>query len=299
MISFSSHPSPFPFFRFLPSLVVLLTLLSLAHGDAQEIKFETVAEPSAEPSAEPPTEPAAESGDGIPPNLKGFRFSTKRVLDVPGAESLDPARDLEVSPDSMRLGKATDIGTLPPELMEEAQKGALAVADKNWEEAKKIYLEMVKAAPENAIPYANLGVAEHQLGNLLAASGNLSRSLELSPHIARNWQTLGLINYERGELALAISNLTRAIYEAPEDAESRLILAAVVRDYGWTDAAVTELQRAVELDPKLTAAHYNLAITYLGMKPPRIELARRHYFAAIDLGMPPSAEIEDFLKQSK
>lgn len=295
MSSFPLRATPFVFFRFFPSLVVLLILLNLAEGVAQETKFVPLAESPTVPLAETTEEP----DDGIPPNLKGFRFSTKSLPDVPGAEALAPGKESAVAPDSMRLGKAPDIGSLPPELLEAAQKGALAVADKNWEGAKKIFLEMVKSAPENAIPYANLGVVEHQLGNLLAASGNLSRSLELSPHIARNWQTLGLINYERGELALAISNLTRAIYEAPEDAESRLILAAVVRDYGWTDAAVTELQRAVELDPKLTAAHYNLAITYIGMKPPRIELARRHYFAAIDLGMPPSPEIEDFLKQSK
>ena len=155
---------------------------------------------------------------------------------------------------------------------------------------------MVKAAPESALAYANLGVAEYQMGNLLAAAGNLGKSLELNSHIARNWQTLGMINYEKGELTLAISNLTRAIHEDPSDAESRLLLAAVIRDYGWIEAAVTELQRAVELDPKLASAHYNLAVTYLEMTPPRIELGRRHYYAAVDLGTPPSPELETLLK---
>ena len=199
----------------------------------------------------------------------------------------------------MQVGRVTEIETLPPALAEMARQGALAVADNKWEEARSIYLEMVKEAPGNALAYANLGVAEHQLGNLLAAAGNLGKSVELNSHIARNWQTLGLIQYERGELELAISHLTRAIHEAPADAESRLLLAAVVRDYGWVDAAVIELQRAVEIDPKLASAHYNLAVTYLGMKPPRIELARRHYYAAIDLGTPETPEIEAFFKKSE
>jgi len=278
MIFFPSLPYPSAILRLLSVLCVLSTVLHCSNGVAQETATGPVAE--------------------VPASLRGFRFSTKSAPEGDAAKPPAPEKGSEAAQELMQVGKATDIESLPPELMEMARKGALEVADRNWEEAKKTYLEMVKAAPENALAYANLGVAEHQLGNLLAASGNLGKSLELSPHIARNWQTLGLINYERGELALAISNLTRAIHEAPEDAESRLILAAVVRDYGWTDAAVTELQRAVELNPKLTAAHYNLAITYIGMKPPRIELARRHYFAAIDLGMPPSPEIEGFFKKS-
>jgi len=199
----------------------------------------------------------------------------------------------------LQLGRFKGNVSLPPEVAAIAKEGALAVAEKQWEKARDLYLELVKAAPANALAYANLGAAEHQLGNLLAAAGNLGKSTELNPHIARNWQTLGLIHYERGDLALALSCLTRAIHEDPTEAESRLILAAVVRDYGWPEAAVTELQRAVEIDPKLGSAHYNLAVTYLEAKPPRLELARRHYHAAIDLGSPPSPEIEAILKPAE
>jgi len=214
-----------------------------------------------------------------------------------GSATKEPTGGTEEAP--LQLGRVKGNVTLPPEVAAIAKEGALAVAEKQWEKARDLYLEMVKLAPDNALAYANLGVAEHQLGNLLAAAGNLGKSTELNPHIARNWQTLGLIHYERGDLALALSCLTRAIHEDPTEAESHLILAAVVRDYGWPEAAVTELQRAVEIDPKLGAAHYNLAITYLEAKPPRLELARRHYHAAIDLGATPSPEIEAILKPSE
>ncbi len=245
---------------------------------------------------------APETATVAPLPIKGFRFTSR---DMPGkvlAAPSDPHASNERSqpvPGSgpMQVGKVTDIETLPPAIAGMAREGALEVADGNWEKARSIYLRMIKEAPDSALAYANLGVAEHRLGNLLAAAGNLGKSLELNPHIARNWQTLGLVHYEKGELALAISNLTRAIHEAPGEAESRLLLAAVVRDYGWTEAAVTELQRAVEIDPKLASAHYNLAVTYLEMKPPRLELARRHYYAAIDLGTPPTPEIEAILKE--
>jgi Flp pilus assembly protein TadD len=239
----------------------------------------------------------------LPP--RGFRFSSKGSMpSLPSAEeeTTDPATspgETPESPGAFNLGRVKDPVSLPPELAELAKEGALAVTDKKWEEARSIYLKMVKQAPDNALAFANLGVAEHQLGNLLAAAGNLGKSTELNPHIARNWQTLGVIHYERGDLALAISSLTRALHLAPGEAETRIILAAVVRDFGWPEAAVTELQRAVEIDPKLASAHYNLAVSYLETDPPRLELARRHYYTAIDLGTAPSPEIEAVLKQSE
>jgi len=197
---------------------------------------------------------------------------------------------------AMRVGRAGPLMDLPPELTEPARQGALAVAAEDWETARRHYLEMVRLAPGNALGYANLGVAEYQLGNLLAAAGNLTRSLEINPSIAQNWQTLGLIHYERGDLELAISSLTRALHEDASDARSRVYLAAVASDYGWRDAALLELQRAVESDPSLVDAHFNLALAYLDESPPRIELARRHYFAARDLGSPPAPEIEELLE---
>jgi Flp pilus assembly protein TadD len=278
MTRFPLHPSRL--------LIALLLTGPLAVGPETSLGAE-----------EAPETPAVSS---LP--LKGFRFTSRKAPPeepappAPGESgSITPGPGAADSP--MRVGKVTELETLPPGLAAMAREGALAVADKNWEEARSIYLRMVKEAPDNALAYANLGVAEHQLGNLLAAAGNLAKSLRLNPHIARNWQTLGLIHYEKGELVMAISHLTRAIHEAPDEAESRLLLAAVIRDYGWIEAAVTELQRAVEIDPNLASAHYNLAVTYLETKPPRIELARRHYFAAIDLGTPPSAEIESIFSK--
>ncbi|MEM7600353.1 MAG: tetratricopeptide repeat protein [Verrucomicrobiota bacterium] len=207
----------------------------------------------------------------------------------------------EVSPESdatMVLGLVEGNSKLTPELFDVAEEGAKAVAAQDWENARKLYLRMVNDAPDNALGYANLGVAEHQLGNLLAASGNLRRSLEINPSIAQNWQTLGIIHYERDELELAISSLTRAIHEDPSDPRSRLYLAAVVRSYGWLEASITELERAVETDPEFADAHYNLAVSYIELKPPRIELARRHYYSALDLGAEPSSEIESVFQSS-
>ena len=205
----------------------------------------------------------------------------------------------EIPAGAINVGVHTGTTKLSPEFAEVATRGAVAASEQRWEDARSAYLELINATPHNALAYANLGVAEFQLGNLVAASGNLKRSLELNPSIGNNWQTLGLIQYEQKNLNLAISSLTRAIHEAPRDAQARVYLAAVIRDYGWTEAALTELKRAIDIDPNLPDAHYNLAVTYLESRPPRIELARRHYFKAIDLGAAPAPELEKALESAE
>jgi len=66
----------------------------------------------------------------------------------------------------------------------------------------------------------------------------------------------------------------------------------VIGRRGWVDGAQTELRRAVELDANYSDAHFNLAVFYLESRPPAIELARRHYFRAIELGAEKDASIE-------
>lgn len=242
---------------------------------------------------EPPQEKEASETTPEDKTIEPFAPGSGTIVKTDGES---PGEEAKTSGKPMTVGVVKEKSKLDPALAELAKNGVLAISNQNWEEARKIYVEMVQAAPENALAYANLGVAEHQLGNHLAAAGNLQKSLDINPGIAQNWQTLGVIHFERGELEMAISTLTRAIHEDPSNARSRLYLSAVVREYGWTDAAVTELERALETDPELAEAHYNLAVTYLDEKPPRIELARRHYYAAIKLGAEPSVELEQVFK---
>ncbi len=279
-------------------------------GEKQAFRFRTKANPAEPQSAEAGKTPGESVSSLAPPqpenagqkpadSSKAVARAVEAVRAGSPAEKPEPGTGDEIPEGAMKVGLVTGQSKLSPELADLAQKGAVAVAAKKWKEARDLYLEMVKQAPENALAYANLGVAEHQLGNHLAAAGNLRRSLEINPSIASNWQTLGLIHYERGELEMAISTLTRAIHENPSDARSRLYLAAVVREYGWIEASIIELQRAVETDPELADAHYNLAVTYLETKPPRLELARRHYYAAVDLGADPSPEMESAFAQKE
>lgn len=208
-------------------------------------------------------------------------------------------RDGKANPNVGKLELSSTLAYIPAEVKQLAEDGARATAKGNWFEARELFNQMVLKTPDNPLAYANLGVAEYQLKNYVAAEANLKRSLALEPNIAQNWTTLGLIQFEKRELTLAISSLTRAIHEDPSSAQAHLYLAAVAYDYGWTTAATSELKRVIELKPDHTEAHFNLAMTYLGMKPPKLELARRHYFQAKKLGAEPHTGIERALQNSQ
>ena len=93
----------------------------------------------------------------------------------------------------------------------------------------------------------------------------------------------------------AVSCLTRAVHENPADPQPRNALAIILKKIGWTAAAESELQKAIDLEPKFAEAHFNLAVMYLERRPPALEMARRHYSAARQLGSDPDAVIEEQL----
>lgn len=199
------------------------------------------------------------------------------------------------SPTGLAIGvldKEVDDQGLPEELEILAKQGAMASAKQDWDRAREVYQKMIHAAPRNALAFANLGIVEYRVKNYEAARAALRRSLQLNPGISQNWITLGLVYHREQSYELAIASLARALHEDPSDPRAHLYMAVVINDYGWGPAAVTELQRAIQIDPNYADAHFNLALMYLEQEPPAVELARRHYYMATDLGAAPDDEIE-------
>ncbi|MCB1232467.1 MAG: tetratricopeptide repeat protein [Verrucomicrobiae bacterium] len=219
----------------------------------------------------------------------------KPNVDPTGADEKSSQFAKNESPSGVALGvleKEVDNQGLPEALEGLAKQGALASAEQDWPRAREAYLKMIDAAPQNALAFANLGIVEYRMEDYEAARSALRRSLQLNPTISQNWITLGLVYHREGNYELAIASLARALHEDSRDPRAHLYMAVVINDYGWGAAAVTELQRAIQLDPNYADAHFNLALMYLEQKPPAIELARRHYYVAIDLGAAPDKELE-------
>jgi tetratricopeptide (TPR) repeat protein len=191
---------------------------------------------------------------------------------------------------------ANDGRYVPEVAREAAAEGNAAFARGDFQRARRAYLKVVDLAPDNLLGLINLGVVEYSLKNLDLAESHLKRAVQIKLDAAPAWLTLGIIYLDQNRLDEALAALAQATLYDPRNARARNYLGVVVGRKGWIDGAQVELRRAVEIDPNYSDAHYNLAAFYLEGRPPSIELARRHYFRAIELGAEPDPEIEKTLR---
>lgn len=173
-----------------------------------------------------------------------------------------------------------------------ARRAVAAMQSGDWPEARSQWREVVRLEPGNAGAWSNLGKVEFRLKEYDAACDHLEKAVSLRPALSDSWITLGFVYAELGAPMRAISCLTRAVHENPADPETRNALAIHLKKIGWTSAAESELLKAIDTEPKFAEAHFNLAVMYLEQKPPAVEMARRHYITARQLGAAPDDEME-------
>lgn len=187
---------------------------------------------------------------------------------------------------------------VPTIAKEAAAEGNAAFARNDLVRARKAYEKVLDLAPDNVLGLVNLGVVEFAAGNTERSEELLKKAVRLRLENAPAWLTLGIISMDRDQLDEALAALAQAVLYDPQNARARNFLGVVLGRKGWLDGAQAELRRAVELDPSYADAQFNLAAFYLEEKPPVIELARRHYVRAIELGAKPDPDIEKVLKSS-
>jgi Flp pilus assembly protein TadD len=151
---------------------------------------------------------------------------------------------------------------------------------------------LLKLSPENPTALVNLGLVEVRLGNPDNARKYLVRAIRVAPDAALAWMTLGVIYQNEDITEGATAALAQAVYLDPKSPQAHNYYAVTLAKRGWYDAAEEELQKAVQLAPSFAEAQYNLALVYFQRQPPAVELARRHYQKAIELGAAPDPDFE-------
>ncbi len=201
----------------------------------------------------------------------------------------------------VRIGSApaSEIGTLPPLTSAIGKRAAKAFLKGNLREARDAYLEILKSDPDNAPTLTNLGATFLELEQYTQARKHLEKALQTNPSLHQARTILGVTYLRSGESYRAISALSRVVAEQPKNARAHNYLAMATLERGWTKAAERQLQEAVSADPGFAEAHYNLAIRYMEKTPPAVELARRHYQRAIDLGATPSSRLSTKINSAK
>jgi len=181
--------------------------------------------------------------------------------------------------------KETGKNFTPRALAESIAEGNVAFERKDFQAARNAYARVLTLEPGNLMGLVNLGMVEFYSGHPDKAEELLKMAVRQRLESAPAWLTLGMIYMDRNEPDAALAALSQAMWQDPLNAKTRNFLGVVMGRRGWIEGAQHELRRAVELDPSYADAHYNLAVFYLEEKPPAVELARRHYQKAVELGV--------------
>ena len=160
-----------------------------------------------------------------------------------------------------------------------------------FDAAKSAFEKVLAVSPGNAAALINLALVEQRTRHYDTAEKHLRGLLRDNPENATAWLLLGIGAYEQDKLDAAHAHLAQAVLYAPKDARAHQYLGAALGRRGWYAAGEEELRQALEIDPKFADAHYNLAMLYLQRTPPSVELARRHYHRALELGAAPDEKI--------
>jgi tetratricopeptide (TPR) repeat protein len=173
---------------------------------------------------------------------------------------------------------------LHAEALRAFQKGDLTAAAAGFERVLAI-------APENAPALINLALVRQRQKRFDDADQLLKRVLRNDGENASAWLLLGIAAYEQQKLDAAHAHLSQAVLYAPKNAQAHQYLGVTLGRKGWYSAGEEELRRAIAINPKFADAHYNLAVLCMERVPPAVELARRHYSKALELGVPPDPEL--------
>ncbi len=184
---------------------------------------------------------------------------------------------------------------LPDEAKDKAKR---AIAEFNRGEltaARRDFEEVLKVAPDNAPTLINLGLVAYRQRKNDEAIDILTRVVRARPEAGAAWLILGMVYYDQNKLDHALAALAQAVVLEPRDARAHQFLGVTIGKKGWYLGAEDEMRKAIELRPDYAEAHFNLAVFYLQRNPPAVELARRHYQKALDLGAAPDAQVEKSL----
>ena len=192
--------------------------------------------------------------------------------------------------------KEAEGGLASPRKNPEAQRffdrAVAAFGRGDLEVAGRDFRKVLELSPVNPAATVNLGLVEYRRRKYDEARTVLTRLVRWQPENGLGWLLLGMVEYDSGRLDPAFAALAQAVLHAPKDARAHHFLGATIAAKGWYLGAESEMRRAVELDPEYAEAHYNLSVFYLQRVPPAVELARRHYVRAKELGAASDPEME-------
>ena len=153
-------------------------------------------------------------------------------------------------------------GAQSADLAERSRAATRAMQDGRFDDAVRMYRDLLQALPNEAGLLMNLGMALAMGGHEREALAPLERALTLNPDLLPARLFLGSSYLALGQPEKAIEPLKRVVTARPADAESRRMLADAYVSSGRAGDAVIELRKLTELAPRLPGGWYALGHAY-------------------------------------
>lgn len=238
--------------------------------------------------------PAAPAGGDLPPVVEA----------TPSPEpALEPGPTPVPTPEPARPAPAKRQDPVPPQAVEDSRPLPPSLADAerlmaegNAVEAEKILRALVNASPEDTVLLTNLAIAQLELGRNTLATGTLKKVLEIKPGDVSALLNLANAQTRLGNVVEAASVLQDVLKNDPDNAVAYNSLGIVLgKTRGRHLEAREAFEKSVALDGDFQNAHFNLAVAHARTAPVSLELARKHYEIAKNLGAAPDASLEKLL----
>lgn len=179
--------------------------------------------------------------------------------------------------------------------MDKNQLGIEMMKEGKWEEAAKIFMEVIEANPTSAVAYINFGnvlsavgdpekalrffekaielggggAAYYSAGALYYekeqfndAKKNFEQAIKEGLHTSDNYFMLGMTLVNTGASRIALPYLQRAVELNEYDGEALFQYGLCLAQEGLLDEAINQLQKCIEIEPEHADAFYNLGVAY-------------------------------------
>lgn len=188
-----------------------------------------------------------------------------------------------------------------PESLPDATRDMVEQARKlfdqhRFEDAEKLYQQIVEVAPNNYFALSNLGVTQIQVRKLSAAEVALKKAIDINPKDAFAATNLGVVYCKQGRFDDAIASLREAVATDDKDHIAFNYLGICYGEKGQKQDAEDSFLRSIGIRDEYPDAHFNLAVLYATAQPPRLEEAKTHYEKALQHGSEPDPSLEQLLQ---
>ncbi len=146
-------------------------------------------------------------------------------------------------------------------------RGTQKIQEKDYVGAVDDLRQAVRARPDLAEAFQNLGYAFERTGNLKDAARAYERALTLNPNYAAALNNLGyLLATTETDKTRSVQLCQRAVELEPDSASFRDSLGWACYKAGRQDDAIMHFKAALKIDPVFFKSHFNLGMCYFQTK---------------------------------